>query len=102
MMDELERVTQDYLVKRKELDQLEREHALLKARAYLTVYREYSNAEARDAAATVIMEEEHASALDKIQNLRGEVRELAITREILLIKVRGFSLYESDKNDSKK
>lgn len=78
-------LTRKYIDTKHELESIEVEYELIKAKAYLSsAIQTYGNAQARDAAIIVYMNDNHADLLNKLYDARGKAREAYFVREAII------------------
>lgn len=88
LIDELEEITKRLIKASELLDKAERNYAIKKATIFTQVMDQFKNAEAREAQATLMLEEQESAFLDTLWGLRGQVRELRLTREVVMEQLK--------------
>lgn len=88
MIDDLKLVSAKLIKAKEELDEVEREYVKLKSQLILSTLKLYTNAEAREAAITLQLENDVPEFLNKLYDLRGDVRKLQIERENLILEIK--------------
>lgn len=88
LIDDFEDVTLKLIKSSDELDQLERLVTLAKAKIMSTVHGQYTNQDARETAATIQMEEDQGKLLNQLYQVRGDVRQYRLTREVIWEKLK--------------
>lgn len=78
-------LTRQYLEAKKELETVEREYELTRAKAYLSSQIQgYGNVQSRDAACTMLMEGDFPELMSRLYDARGKARELYFIREAVI------------------
>lgn len=82
---DLLKMTAEFIRARAELDKIEREYERVRADVYMSAgVQGFGNADSRNAAVVQIMEMEHKSLVDTLQDLRGRSREAFYMREAVM------------------